>query len=125
MANHKRLKVALALEVRKLDPLLLTSKLGEFPIFDKFFSDLADFWDWDNFFDFLDFLAYFTPLSPNTSTLTLSSFLPEASFLLLFLLKVCLLPLFLLEAGLLGDLVVFNYKVSGAVILLKLWINWW
>ena len=69
-ASYKLLKAALALRVRKLGPFSLISKLDEFPLFDNFFSDLANFWnldnfssfkfsDLDNFFDSPDFLAYF------------------------------------------------------------------
>ena len=47
--SHKQLKATLALRVRKLGPLSLVSKLGKFPLFDKFFLDLVDFQDLDNF----------------------------------------------------------------------------
>ena len=41
-ASHKRLKVALALGIRKLEPASLALKLGEFLLFDDFL-DLAEF----------------------------------------------------------------------------------
>ena len=44
-ASRKRLKVFLAPGVKKLGPAFIAPKLGEFPFFDKFFLDLADFWD--------------------------------------------------------------------------------
>ena len=124
MASHKQLKAILALEVRKkLGSASVTPKLGEFPLFDEFFLNLADFWDLNNFlpFDFPDFLAYFTlsPPTPNLSTLPLLSFFLEAGLLLSFLLKADLLLLFLLETDLLGNLVVFNIEMSRATILLK------
>ena len=128
-ANRKRLKADLALGVRKLDPIFLASKLGEFPLFGDFFDfspldfpdldnfqDLADFWP----FNFLNFLACSTSSPPNSSTSLLPSFLPKTGLLSLFLLKANLLPSFLLGAGL---LVVFNIEVSGTAILLKPWMN--
>ena len=49
-ANHKWLKADLALGVRKLGPLFLASKLGEFPLFGGFFDFLPlDFPNLDNF----------------------------------------------------------------------------
>ena len=48
-ANHKRLKADLALGVKKLGPASVAPKLGEFPLFDEFFPDLADFRDLDVF----------------------------------------------------------------------------
>ena len=47
-ANHKQLKVDLALGVKKLGPLFLASTLGEFLLFAGFL-DLANFQDLDNF----------------------------------------------------------------------------
>ena len=41
----------------------------------------------------------------------------------MFFLEVDILPLFLLKAGLLGDLIVFNIEVSGTAIVLKSLIN--
>ena len=104
------------MRVRKLGPASVAPKLGEFPLFDEFFLDLADFQDLNVFwpFDFPDFLACSTPSPPNPSTLP--SFLPEAGLLSSFLLEADLLPSFLLGAG---SLVVFNIEVSGAAILLK------
>ena len=120
-ASRKRLKADLASGVKKLDPDSVAPKLGEFPLFDKFFPDLADFRDLDVFwlFDFLDFLAYST-LPPNRLTLPSSSFFLEAGLLSSFLLEADLLPSFLLAAGL---LVVFNIEVNRTTILLKPWIN--
>ena len=102
-ANCKRLEVTLILRVKKLGLLFLTSKLDEFPLFDKFFYDLANFWDLDHFlpFKFLDFLIYSIQLSPNPSTLPLLLFLSEAGLLPLFLLEAGLLPSFLLKASML------------------------
>ena len=120
-ASRKRLKADLASGVRKLGPASVAPKLGEFPLFDEFFPDLADFRDLDVFwpFDFPDFLACSTPpLNPSTSPSP--SFLPEAGLLLSFLLEGDLLPFFWLTAG---SLIVFNIEVSGAAILLKSWIN--
>ena len=47
--SHKRLKANLALGVKKLGPDSVTPKLGEFPLFDEFFPDLANFRDLDVF----------------------------------------------------------------------------
>ena len=128
-ASRKRLKASLAPGIRKLGPISLALKLGEFPLFGSFFDfspldfpdlddfrDLADFWP----FDFPDFLACSTPSPPNPSTSPSPSFLPEAGLLSSFLLEADLLPSFLLGAG---SLVVFNIEMSGAAILLKPWMN--
>ena len=135
--NCKQLKADLAIGVKKLGPLSLALKLGKFPLFGGFFDfpNLENFWDLANFFDFLDFLTCSTPSSPNLSTSPLPLFFSEAGLLPLFLLETDLLPLFFLEAGLLhlfllktgslGDPVIFNIEVSGATILLKLWMNRW
>ena len=106
----------------KLGPDFVAPKLGEFPLFGEFFLDLVNFWDLDVFgaFDFPDFLACSTLSLPNPSNSPLPLFLPEASLLALFLLEADLLPSFLLRAG---SLVFFNIEMSGAAILLKLWIN--
>ena len=121
-ANHKRLKAALALGIRKLGVLFLVLKLSKFSLFDKFFPDLADFRDLDNFlpFKFPGFLVYSTPSLPNLSNSMLLLFFPKASQLPLFLLEAGQLPSFLPEANSLDDLIVFNIKVTGATILLKL-----
>ena len=135
-ANCKRLKATLALEVGKLGPLFLALKLDEFPLFDNFFLDLAGFWDLNNFlpfkffnlanfFNFFDFLACSILSPPNLSSLLLLLFFSKAGLLLLFLLEINLLSLFLLGAGLLGDPIVFNIKISRIAILLKLWMNCW
>ena len=120
-ASRKRLKANLALGVRKLGPDSVMPKLGEFPLFDEFFPDLADFRDLDVFwpFDFPDFLACFTS-PPNLLTSPLPSFLPDAGLLSSFQLEADLLPSFLLGAG---SLVVLNIEVSEAIILLKPWMN--
>ena len=110
-ANRKRLKANLASGVRKLGPVSVAPELGEFPLFDKFFPDLnnfwdlADFWDLDIFwpFDFLDFLEISTP-PPSTA----SSPSPSPSSY---------------KINLSGGAAVFNIKVSGAAILLKPWMN--
>ena len=128
-ASRKRLNAFLAPRVRKLGPVFLASKLGEFSLFGSFsdflplnFPDLDDFWDLAEFwpFKFPDFLACSTPSPPNPLTSSSPSFLPEAGLLSLFLLEADLLPSFLLGAG---SLVVFNIEVSGAAILLKPWMN--
>ena len=49
MANRKRLKADLASRVKKLGLAFVAPKLGKFPLFDKFFPDLADFRDLDVF----------------------------------------------------------------------------
>ena len=96
--------------VGNFDPVSITSKLVEFSHFNDFFPDLAKFQDFDVFllFDFpdldnfLDFLACFIPFlsASNPSILLLPLFLLEAGLLLLFLLEADLLPLFMLGAGL-------------------------
>ena len=103
--SHKWLKAALVLGIKKLSSLSLVLKLGKFPLFDKFFPDLADFRNLDNFwlFDFPDFLAISTPLTP---LLLLSS--PTSS---------------LLEIDISDGATVFSIEVSGAVILLKPLMN--
>ena len=50
--NHKWLKAALALGVRKLGLFFLASKLSKFLLFDDFFPNLADFRNLDNFLPF-------------------------------------------------------------------------
>ena len=98
--NLKRLKATLVSEIKKLGLLSLILKLGEFLLFDNFIPDLAYFQDLDNFlpfefpdlnnfFDFLGFLIGSSSL-PNPTTTPL--------------------PSFFIEAGMLGDLVVFNIK---------------
>ena len=42
-ASRKQLKTDLASGVKKLGPDSIAPKLGEFPLFDEFFLDLADF----------------------------------------------------------------------------------
>ena len=80
-------------------------KLDEFPLFDKFFLDLAGFWDLDDFwpFDFPDFLAISTPPSPSLSSSSLTSSLSKVDFS--------------------NSAAVFSIEVGKVVILLKLWIN--
>ena len=108
-ANYKQLKITLALGVKKLRLFSLAVKLGEFLLFDDFFSDLADFslfnfQDLEDFwyFDFFDFPLY----------LILSLLNPSTSLLSLFLLKTGLLLLYLLEASLSYDPIVFNIEMS-------------
>ena len=52
-ASYKQLKVILILEVKKLGPAFIMSKLGEFLLFNKFllfdFPDLNKFWDLADF----------------------------------------------------------------------------
>ena len=109
-ASHKQLKASLAPGVKKLDAASVTPKLGEFPLFDKFFLDLVKFQDLDNFFnfppfDFPDFVA--------------------SSSLSLLIPNLTILPLPFSTSGpdMSGDPVVFNIEVSGAAILLKPWMN--
>ena len=101
--NYKRLKADLALEVKKLGPASVALKLGEFPLFDEFFPDLADFWDLNVFwpFEFLGFLASSSPLSPTPNLMTSP------------------LPFPISGPDMSGDLFVFSIEVSGAAILLK------
>ena len=132
-ASYKQLKAVLVLGVRNFGLVFVALKLVEFPLFDNFFSDLAGFQDLDvfllfDFFDldsFFDFLACFTPFPPTPNLLIspLPLFFLKTGLLLLFLLKADLPLLFLLKAGLLSDPVIFSIKVSGAVILLKPWMN--
>ena len=114
-ASCKRLKADLTLGVRKLGSDSVAPKLGEFPLFDEFFPDLANFWDLHVFWplDFLDFLVCSIPPLPNSSTSLLPFFFHEAG----------LLPSCLLRADLLDNPVIFNIEVSGTAILLKLWMN--
>ena len=42
-ANHKKLKVFLASEVKKFGLTFLALNLGKFPLFDSFFLDLDNF----------------------------------------------------------------------------------
>ena len=119
--------------MKNFDLSSVASEIVEFPLFDIFYFNLAKFRDLDvflvfDFFDlnnFLNFLAYSTlfQLTSNLSSLQLLSFFPEIGLLLLFPLKANLLPLFLLQAGLSGNLVIFNIEVNRATILLKLKIN--
>ena len=99
-ANRKWLKVALALEVRKLGPLSLVSKLGEFLIFDSFL-DLTDFWLFDVFPIFNNF-SYF-PIDSLPPLITSISLVANTS----------------LAASTYDDIVVFSIDVSGVAILLK------
>ena len=72
--NYKQLKAALALEIRKLGPTSLVSKLGEFPLFDSFldlanflpfeFPNLDNFRLFDNFPIFNNFLSFSIDLLP-------------------------------------------------------------
>ena len=103
-ANYKRLKSDLASGVKKLGPVSVAPKLGEFLLFDEFFPDLADFQGLDVFwpFDFPDFLASLLPPpppipNPTTSPLLFPTSGPDTS----------------------GDQVVFSIEVSRAAILLK------
>ena len=104
-ASCKRLKATLALAVRKLEPAFVTSKLGEFPLFDGFL-DLADFLpfdflDLDNFPVFDNF-PHFSIDSPPHSTAPTSLAISTS-----------------LAASTCDNTVVFNIDVSGAAILLK------
>ena len=110
-ANCKRLKADLALGVRKLGPISLALKLGEFLLFGSFFNfSPLDFLDLDNFrdlanfwpFDFPDFLAIFIPpilLSP----------LPLSTFS---------------KVNLSGGTAVFSIEVNEVAILLNPWMNY-
>ena len=108
-ASHKRLKVALALGVKKLGPAFVALKLGEFPLFDSFFDfspfNLDDFQDlaivWP--FDLLIFGSTCFDLSLDLSPPPIS---PTS-----------------LAASTCDDMVVFSIDVSGVAILLKLFIN--
>ena len=118
------------MKIRNFVLVFVISKLVEFPLFNNFFYDIAEFQDLDVFslFYFLDlnyflnFLACFILFLPasNPLTLLLLLFFPKAGLLVLFLLKADLLPSFLLGHGLLGDPIIFSIKVGEAAILLKL-----
>lgn len=58
--SYKQLKFILALEVKKLSPVLLTIKLRELSVFDNFLNlanfSFFDFWNLDNFISFDNFL---------------------------------------------------------------------
>ena len=107
--SHKRLNAFLAPGVKKLSPLFLALKLGEFSLFNNIFLDLANFWDLDNFslFDFLVFsficldllLSSMAPISLTASTLVHNN---------------------LLDASTWNNMVIFNIDVSSMAILLKL-----
>ena len=111
-ASRKRLKASLALEVKKLGPTSLTSKLGKFSLFDGFldlteflpfkFPNLDNFRPYDNFPDFL--ISFSLSSAPNPMTLPLPFLTsgPDTS----------------------SDLVVFSIEVSGAAILLKSLMNY-
>ena len=105
-ASHKRLKVILALGVRKLDPFSLILKLDEFPLFDDFFPDLADFWELDNFWSFNNFSIF--------SSMNFSIDLPPSSII-----PILLVANTLFVANTRDDTIVFNINVSGVAILLK------
>ena len=106
-ASHKRLKVVLASKVRNFGSAFIAPKLDEFSFFDNFFLDLADFRNLDNFlpFEFLDFLVIsLLPLTLNLSTLLSPTFSCSG-------------------VNFSSNIVVFSIEVSGATILLKLWMN--
>ena len=129
-ASHKQLKIILVSKVRNFGLAFVASKLVRFLLFDDLFPDLAKFQDLDIFspFNFLnltyfpDFLIYSTSflLIPNLSILPLPLFFLKTELLLSFLYKADMLLLFLLEANLSDDLVVFSIKVSKTALLLKL-----
>ena len=92
-ASRKWLKAILVLGVKKLGPVIVASKLGQFQLLDGFFNfSLFDFSDLDNFqdlanfwpFDFSNFLMCFIP--PNPSILPSLLFLPKVCLILSFLL---------------------------------------
>ena len=74
-SNYKYLKIILILKIKKLDLDLLAPKLGEFLLFNNFFSNLAKFQNLNNFlfFDF-SYLDNFWNLS-NFFFFQISSFL--------------------------------------------------
>ena len=51
--SYKRLKIVLALKIKKFGPNFLALNSDEFPFINNFFSDLINFWDFDNFSNFL------------------------------------------------------------------------
>ena len=105
---------------KNFDLASIAPKLVKFPLFDKSFLNLAKFQNLNilSLFDFLDLdnflncLVYFILFSLISNLLIL--------LLLLFFSKADLLLLFLSKASLLGDPVIFNIKMNGATILLKL-----
>ena len=111
-ASCKRLKAVLASGFKNFGPSSVASKLVEFPLFDDFFPDLAEFRDLDVFslFDFRDldnfpvfdnFPHFSIDLSPpSTPSTSLAVSTSSAT-------STC------------NDTVVFSFDVSGAAILLK------
>ena len=97
--NCKQLKAVLALKVKKLSLLILVLKLDKFPLFDNFYSDLADFRDLNNFPVFDNFLHFSINSSPP------------------------LTPPVLLATSIYDHIVVFSIDVSGTAIILKSWMN--
>ena len=106
-----------------LGPLFLVSKLGKFSLFDGFFDfspldfpDLDDFEDLANFWlsNLLVFDSIRFDLSLNLSPPPTSPILLAAS---------TLAPSTLLGVSTCDDMVVFSIDISGAAILLNLWMN--
>ena len=93
-ANCKRLKVVLVLEVKKLSPFFLMSKLGKFLLF-------VNFWDLDNFPVFDNFPHF----SINLSQLSTPPTLLAASTLSM--------------TNIYDDIIVYSIDVIDAAILLK------
>ena len=101
--------------IRNFGLASIVLKLSKFPLFNNFFHDIVDFWDLDNFlpfkfldldkfwlFNFFNFLAIFSlPLIPNL----LTSSLPTPNHL---------------RIDLFNSTIVFNIKISRAVIIVKL-----
>ena len=117
-ANRKQLKAVLASGVKNFGPSFVASKLVEFPLFDNFFPDLAefrdldvfslfDFPDLDNFRDLDNFLVFdnFPHFSIDSSPLLTPSTLLAASTSS--------------ATSTCDDIVIFSIDISGTVILLK------
>ena len=111
--NRKRLKTVLTLGVRNFGPSSIALKLSKFPLFDDFFSDLADFWDLNNFLVFNNFqdLDNF-PVFDNFPFFLINSSPPSTP-------PTSLAASTSLATNTYNDKVVFSIDISGAAILLK------
>ena len=114
-ANRRRLNASLASRVRNFGLSFVALKLVEFPLYDNFFPNLAIFRDLDIFslFDFPNFdnfpnlLACSIPFQPTSNLSTSSSSIHSYS-----------------GVNFSDGIDVFSIEMSGAIILLKPWINY-
>ena len=108
----KWLKTVLASKIKKFDPAFLMPNLGEFPYFDKFFLNLADFWDLNKFWPFnFDNFLFFGSANFSINLLALSILL---TFLVVNI---------LLTTSILNLTIVFSIDLNDIAILLKYPIN--